>query len=137
MSAWRRVAIETIPQSRTLIETSENVWRLWNELFLEFVRAHSDPVDDELIGQVHDYAVWCVDASDTQTYNAAVLSFYENLPIYPEVRERMAKWMSPEEFSRADQVFRYFLKSDEEFDEFVRQFHEGRERLGLQSSVAG
>src|SRR5262249_30413578 len=137
MSAWRRVAIEKIPRFRALIQESENVWRLWNELFLEFVMAHKPPMDEELIHQVHDYALWCIDGPPaTEAYNAAAISFYESLPIHPEVVEHMATWMSPEEFSRADQVLRYFIKSDEEFERFVREFHERRERLGLRSPAA-
>jgi hypothetical protein len=137
MSAWRRVAIAKIPRLRSLIERAENIWRLWTELFTEFAVAHSDPIDEELIDQIHSYALWCIDSPDVQTYNAAVLCFYEDLPIHPEVRQHMAAWMSEDEFRRADEVFRYHLKSDDAFDEFVRDFYQQKERLGCRPPSTG
>ena len=76
MSAWRRVAIEKIPRYRMLIEHSESIGMLWVDLWCRFVRAHSDPIDEELIGQIYDYASWCAASPDPDTRTAGVLSFY-------------------------------------------------------------
>src|SRR5947207_1342020 len=130
MSAWRRVAIEKIPRLRWLIEQSDSVWVLWVELWLCFVRAHSDPIDEELIGQVYDYAAWSAASRDPNTRTAAVLRFYEHLPTKPQIRAQMAKWLSPAAFTGMGEVFRYHLCSDKAYREFVREFYEQRDRLG-------
>jgi hypothetical protein len=101
---------------------------LWVELKLEFTEAHIDPIDEELIGQIYDYASWCLTAREGDTATAAVVAFYEYLPVEPRVREQMAKWLSAEEFSGLTEVFRYFL-SDEEHAAFIREFYEQRDRL--------
>src|SRR5438093_1321124 len=129
MSAWRRVAIEKIPRYRMLIEHSESIGMLWVDLWCRFVRAHSDPIDEELIGQIYDYASWCAASPDPDTRTAGVLSFYEDLPKYSVVRKQMAKWLTTEEFSGMAEVFRYHLCSEKEYKEFVREFYEQRERL--------
>jgi hypothetical protein len=130
MSAWRRVAIEKIPRYRKLIQRADTIGMLWVDLWLEFVHAHSDPIDEELVGQVYDYAWWCANAPDPDTSTAGVLSFYEDLPLYPAVRAQMAKWLPAEVFAGMGQIFRYHLDSYEEYREFVQQFYEQRERLG-------
>src|SRR5215217_4751019 len=128
MSAWRRAAIEKIPRYRQRIEKASSPMQLWVDLRLPFVRAHSAPVDEELIGQVYDCAAWCLASSDPNTFTAVVVAFYEDLPRYPEVREHIAKWLSAEEFNNLEEVFRYHL-SDKEHVEFVREFYEQRDQL--------
>ena len=81
MSAWRRVAIEKIPRYRRRIEHAENIGMLWVDLWLDFVRAHADPTDEELIRQIYDYAWWCASSPDPDTSTAGALSFYEDLPL--------------------------------------------------------
>jgi hypothetical protein len=130
MSAWRRVAIAKIPRFRKLIEEAESVWMLWVDLWCQFVKAHADPLDEELIGQVYDYAWWCANSPDPDTRTAGVLSFYEDLPTRPEVRAQMAKWLSPERFSGMGEIFRYHLDSFEDYQRFVQEFYQRRSQLG-------
>src|SRR4051794_31393377 len=98
MSAWRRVAIERIPRLRQEVADSVNVHDLWLGLMRRFVDAHAAPMDEELISQIYGYAWWCTSATDDKTRNAGLLSFFEDLPLYPEVWPHMAKWLSAEEF---------------------------------------
>jgi hypothetical protein len=130
MSTWRRVAIEKMPRLREVVADSVNIYDLWNGLFRRFLAAHSDPTDDELIGQIYEYAWWCVSARDDNTRNAGLLSFFEDLPLHPGVWPHMAKWLSAEEFSGMGEIFYYHLRSYRDYRTFVRKFYEGRERLG-------
>lgn len=137
MSAWRRVAIAKVPRLRQQIERAERVGMLWVELWLEFVRAHSEPVDEELIGQVYDYAWWCANSPDPLTSNAGILSFYEDLPLDPGVRARMARWLPAEDFTGMGEIFRYHLSSYDDYRAFVQEFYEQRERLGDAAARSG
>src|SRR5437868_5806976 len=114
MSAWRRAAIEKIPRFRKLIEESQSVGMLWVDLWFEFVKAHSDPHDEEFIGRFYDYAWWCANSPDPDTSTAGVLCFYEHLPTQPTVRAHMAKWLSAEQFNGMGEIFRYHLDTYEE-----------------------
>jgi hypothetical protein len=130
MSAWRRAAIEKIPQHHEMIVTASRPMELWVNLSVPFVRAHSAPLDEELIGQVYGYAAWCLASRDPNTFTAVVVAFYEDLPQHPEVREHMPWWLSAEEFSGMGEIFRYHLDSYPDYRAFVLEFYRERERLG-------
>jgi hypothetical protein len=42
----------------------------------------------------------------------------------------MAKWLSPQVFTGMGEIFRYHLRSYEEYRQFVQEFYEQRQRLG-------
>jgi hypothetical protein len=134
MSAWRRVAIEMIPGLRLLIEEAESIGMLWVDLSGEFRKAHREPVDAELIGQVYDYAWWCVNSRDPNTRTAGALSFYEDLPLHPEVRKQVARWLSVERFHGMGEIFRYHLDTYAEYKRFVHEFYEQRQHLGASAA---
>jgi hypothetical protein len=73
------VGIEKIPRLRKLIANSETIGLLWNELWPLFREAHSDPIDEELIGQIYDYAWWCANSPNPDMHDIAILSFYPGL----------------------------------------------------------
>ena len=60
MSAWRKIAIENLPQHRELIDHSESVGMLWVDLWLIFVNAHRPPADESTIKGVYEFASWCM-----------------------------------------------------------------------------
>jgi hypothetical protein len=130
MSAWRRVAIEKLSRFRRLIEESESTGMLWVDLRYAFIKAHSDPLDQELIGQVYDYAWWCVNSPDPDTSTAAALGFYEHLPTEPGVRAQIARWLSAAQFNDMGETFRHHLDSYEEYRRFVWEFYDQRTLLG-------
>src|SRR6266436_1173893 len=67
MSAWRRVAAEKLPKQRELIERSESVGMLWVDLWGIFVLAHREPVDNEAIRGVYEFAKWtCTESGATR-----------------------------------------------------------------------
>jgi hypothetical protein len=114
--------------SETRRRWADNVMLLWIDLWLPFTEAHTSPVDEELIGQIYDYASWCwTESRNYHTQTAVACAFYEHLPRERKVRERMAKWIPVDLFEGLKEVFRYPLR--EQLDEFVRAFYEQRERF--------
>jgi hypothetical protein len=135
MSAWRRVAIEKIPRYRRLIAESDNIYCLWSDLFDKFRKAHLEPTDEELIRQVYDYGWWCVDSRGWDSSNAGIVSFFEELPRFPEVRAQLPKWLTPEAFNGMKEIFRYHLRSDKEYEAFIREFYEPEGRLRREEQI--
>ena len=129
MSAWRRIAIEKLPQHRELIERSESVGMLWVDLRIIFERAHHEPKDVSTIRAIYEFARWCVaDSHSADISTSAVCHFYEHLPQEPLVRHELPKHMTRPEFLGMVEAFKYHL-SPEEHEAFVREFLEQRERV--------
>lgn len=138
MSAWRRAALGCLPsRHREAIERNEDVGMLWVDLWLAFTEAHLEPVDEETIRGVYEFAGWCVGEShndDIQT--TAALHFYEHLPTDKRVRERLPEHMTRQEFLGFTDVFKYHL-SPEEHDEFVEDFLRQRRLLDRHAARKG
>lgn len=122
MSAWRRVATEKIPKQRQLIQRSESLGMLWVDLWLRFLDAHHEPVDEETIHGVYEFAKWtCVESRDAEMATSTCCHFYENLPTEPLVRARLRRFMTREDVMGLAEVFKYHL-TEEEHREFMREF---------------
>lgn len=127
MSAWKRVALEMLPEYRDTIEAAENPMALWIEFELEFEEVYrAAPVDDDLIRRFYDYARWCIQSpgenghlSDAGT--AVVCAFYEHLPQHAAIRRDLHRWLTLDEFNKLRETFRYHL-SVQEFADFEREF---------------
>ena len=130
MSAWRRTAIEKLPNYRKLIEQSANISEFWGEITAEFAKAHRDPIDEAIIGKVYEFAWWVVGESDIA--DTALVWFFEDLPTDRRVRELLPRFMSRDQFLGMIEIFKYPL-SAEDHAEFVRDFLKQRaifERFG-------
>jgi hypothetical protein len=126
MSAWRRIATEKIPKQRELIQRSESVGMLWVDLWLRFVDAHSEPVDEDTIRGVYEFAKWtCTESRSDEMATSTCCHFYEHLPTEPLVRERLSRFMTREEVLQLDEIFKYHLTPDEH-REFMREFSVAR-----------
>jgi hypothetical protein len=127
MSAWRRTALETLPEYRQIIEVAEGPMALWIELHLKFEEVYRSEIpDDGLIRRFYDYARWCMRSSGEGKYlsdvgTAAALAFYEHLPQTRVIRRDMHRWLTRDEFSDLREVFRCHL-SGEEFARFESEF---------------
>jgi hypothetical protein len=98
-AVWQKVGIEKIPRCWQNFEQAGNVMRLWIDLWFPFTEAHTTPVDEELIGQIYDYASWCwTESRSYHSQTAVACAFYEHLPLEPKVREQIAKWISVDLF---------------------------------------
>jgi hypothetical protein len=82
VSAWRRKALQLLPQHRVVIERAESPMDLWIKLHLCFLD-HVAAVDQAAERAALNYALWCTadgaghGPSDTLT--AVLVAFYENL----------------------------------------------------------
>jgi hypothetical protein len=122
MSAWRRIATEKIPKQRELIQTSESVGMLWVDLWLRFMDAHHDPVDDETIRGVYEFARWTWKESRSEEMaTSTCCHFYEHLPTEPLVRARLRRFMTRDEILELAEVFKHHMSQDEH-REFMREF---------------
>jgi len=124
---WRQAAYETIPMFRENIEKAEDVGTLWIDISTE-LENHTDeplylngPLNDETIARLFRYASWCLLSSDEKAQNAAVVDFYERLPVVPRIRRDLHRHMSVEDFLGLKGLFEYHL-SREEHEEFIREF---------------
>ena len=122
VSAWRRIAIEKLPKQEGLIARSESVGMLWVDLWLIFLDAHREPVDDETIRGVYEFAKWtCAESRDAEMATSTCCHFYEDLPMQRLVRERLPRYMAREDVLGLSEIFKYHL-SEEEHREFMQEF---------------
>ena len=119
MSAWRRIAIEKLPQFKQKIEHSESIGMLWIDLFEAFGRAHEDPPDEATIREIYDFAWWAAANDDVGT--ATICGFFEDLPTDGRMRRLMPQFMTQEQFLGMKDIFKYHL-SPEQHHEFVDDF---------------
>ncbi len=81
MSEWRRRAVEVFPEFQRDIADPLEVWdvmSLWMFLLQRTFRAHRDG-DENLLGRIYDYALWCHRSSSSVVSDAVALAFYEHL----------------------------------------------------------
>jgi hypothetical protein len=122
---WRKVGIEKIPRCREIFDQADSVMYLWISLWFPFTEAHGDPADEELIGQIYNYASWCwTESRNYHSQTAVACAFYEHLPLEPKVRRQVGRWLPADLFESLREVFRYHL--EEQLDEFAREFYEQR-----------
>jgi hypothetical protein len=104
MSAWRRTALEALPDFRVLIERASSPMALWIDLLAEFKDGFSRD-DSSLVAKVLGYARWCWRSSDGDTVNAVACAFYEHLPDHGGMRRAIPQWFTKEEFEELRSVF--------------------------------
>jgi hypothetical protein len=124
---WRQVAYEIIPMFRRRIDEAEDVGMLWVDLSAELENTADEPLyldrplDEETILSLFRYASWCISSGDEKAQNAAIVEFYERLPVVPCMRRDLHKFMSAEEFLGLKELFEYHL-SKEGHEEFIQEF---------------
>ncbi len=126
MSAWKRVALEKLPEYRGVIDNVDSPMALWVELSFHFQQACETAAPDNLIRRFYEYARWCLQSPGTGSElsdagTAAICAFYEHLPKIPAARRDLARWLTGAEFSDLRDAFHYHL-SEQEFAEFEAEF---------------
>jgi hypothetical protein len=125
MSAWRKTALETLPEHRQLIEKSETPMALWVELQFCFSFEYKNH-SDNLIGRFYKYAKWCLESSGhSDAGTAAHVAFYEHLTDGKTIQDEIYKWLSKEEFLKLEGAFRYHLEP-KEYEQLKESFMEKR-----------
>jgi hypothetical protein len=127
MSAWRRTALELLPDQRSLIETSENPMALWIELTPVCEKAHSSGNHSAVSG-FYQFARWCWRSTDADLRTAVACGFYEHLPTMKTARKDIPRWFDRDSFNELREVFSYHLTSDEAA-EFEREFFGAKQKL--------
>lgn len=128
MSAWRRKAIELLPEHRHLAETADTPMFLWTELGLVFSKA-SQHQDIPTLSKLFDYAQWCwKESRSDDSINGALIGFYENIPSRKEDWWTVPRFIGTADFIGLEHVFRYFLTNDQ-FEQFCDFYGIERKRL--------
>ena len=127
MSAWRRQALDSLPECRRIAETAENPMAFWIELSGACVDA-SARQDEDLIRRFYEYARWCWKSPSDDVRTAVACAFYEHLPTTPALRRDLPRRIGRAEFAELRDVFRYHLPPDEAAV-FDREFLEAKQRF--------
>jgi hypothetical protein len=116
MSAWRRQALDLLPEHREVVEAAESPMALWIELHFLF----EDTVargDWKSVGRFLKLAAWCVSEDSgplpNDTSTAAAVAFYEHLPEDRTLWKYFPSWFSRREFESLLPVFAYHLDDNE------------------------
>lgn len=127
MSAWRRKAIELLPEQRRLIESTDTCSYLWTELGFVFSEAaESENID--LLRRMFAYAKWCWKESRTDdSINGVLCGFYEDVSGRKTQWWTVARFVESSDFRELESVFRYFL-NEEQYKEFAEFYTRERQR---------
>jgi len=117
---WRQVAYELLPSFRELVERAEDVSMLWIELSDLKIEPMDETLSDDEISGLFHYASWCLLSKDEKCQNAALIDFYERLPLN-QLRTNLHNHLSVEDFLGLKEIFEYNL-SKEEHGKFVEEF---------------
>jgi hypothetical protein len=125
MSAWKRVALEKLPEYKRLITSAGSPMELWVELNCHFFDACKAGQDD-LVGRFYQYARWCLRSPGkglelSEAGTAAVCGFYEHLPRDVIARRDLRRWITRTEFNDLRAAFQYLL-TESEFGELEAEF---------------
>ena len=119
---WRQAAYELLPSFRDLVERAEDVGMLWIELSdLKIDMMDQSPLSDEEVSSLFRFASWCLLSKDEKCQNAAIIDFYEQLPLNPHIRSKLHHHLSVEHFLGLKEIFEYNL-TKEEHEKFVSEF---------------
>ena len=127
MSAWRRQALEKLPECRRVIEAADNSMALWIELLGECQDAYRKQ-DEGLIRRFYEFARWCWQSPSADVRTAVACAFYEHLPTTPELRRDMPRRFGRAAFTELREVFRYHLSPDEAAA-FEREFFAAEQKF--------
>jgi len=128
MNAWRREALERLPECRQTIEESDSPMALWINLHGACQDAYGEG-NDVLIQHFYDYAHWCWQSSNNPDVRSAVAcAFYEHLPLNPAIRKDLPRRMGRQMFNELRDVFRFHL-SPEEAAQFEQDFSADEEKF--------
>jgi hypothetical protein len=127
MSAWRREAVQRLPEHRRVIETAESPMALWIELFLACENACKNS-DEDMVRRFYDFARWCWQSQSADVRTAVACAFYEHLPRTPVLRRDMPRRFGRSAFTELQDVFRYHLSPDEAAT-FEREFFEAEQKF--------
>jgi hypothetical protein len=123
MSRWRRYAIEKFPHLHRTIADAEGANWVWFELRWALEKTYAqDPLEEKFVGDIYDYASWCLHHRSIEIRTAVVLNFYEALPENPLLRPDLARWISQDDFDLLEFTWHYVLKDNKTVAAFQQEF---------------
>jgi len=81
MSLWRNKALETFPDLRRELTSPDvdSTYAMWTRVLLPLAEEAQARDDRSLLGRIHGYAAWSMRQPGKDVWNAAAVSFYEEL----------------------------------------------------------
>lgn len=96
MSAWRKKAIECLPELRKDFEDpEESIYLVFSAMLSAAIDFHKENNIDRL-QKIYDFAEWCLRQKSNDLWNAAGVSFYEHLGDRAETRQDIRRWVKPD-----------------------------------------
>ena len=114
MSAWRRQALDQLPECRRIAEAAENPMALWIELSGACEDAYARQ-DEDLIRRFYEYARWCWKSPSDDVRTAVACAFYEHLPMEPTLRRDLPRRIGRAEFAELREQERRSFRTRETF----------------------
>ena len=94
---------------------------LWIELSDLKIEMGESSLSDDEISNLFRFASWCLLSGEEKCQNAAIIEFYERVPVVPVIRSQLHKHLSVDDFIGLKGLFEYNL-SKEEHQKFVEEF---------------
>jgi hypothetical protein len=112
MSAWRRAAIEQLPEFRPLAERAFSPMALWIKLHAEFEGAYADGNREQMV-RLLAFAKWCWRSNNPDVVNAVACAFFEHLPRHHGIRAMLPRLITAQEFAELREVFAYHIGEEQ------------------------
>ena len=124
MSAWRRKALEFLPQFRNAIESSDSPGMLWVEISNEFRDHAIEREDQEFIEGTLKYLSWSTSsAAGESSQQSALCGFLEDITYNKKHWILFKDWFDKPQFERYKGSFQYAL-SENEFAQLEDLFYD-------------
>ncbi len=134
MSAWRRKALEQLPQFKGVVEHCQTIFEFWREVWPEFCNAYGEePRNTPVIAGVYEFAFWCWHGSDLKGNNISLITavffeFFERIPSDPVRRRDIPNWLCPDEIEvLLAGPFSYGLNPDER-ELWIKEFRQVKQK---------
>ncbi len=96
MAAWRKRAIELLPEFRKDLALEDySPYQLFSDLLPRIEQAHVDG-DEELLRRGYGFAAWCASQDAKDLWKAAGVAFYEHVFDRWNQRRLVVPWLSPQ-----------------------------------------
>jgi hypothetical protein len=113
MSAWRKKAIECLPELRKDFEDpEESIYLVFSAMLSAAIDFHKENNIDRL-QKIYDFAEWCLRQKSKDLWNAAGVSFYEHLGDQTETRQDIRRWVKPEIYAEIRELLEVRLSDKE------------------------
>ena len=123
MSAWRKKAIECLPESKKDFEDPEtSIYLVFSYLVTAAVEFHKTNNIDRL-QNIYDFAEWCFRQKSKDLWNAAGVSFYEHLGDHPEIRQAIHRWVKPDIYAEIRGLLKWRL-GDKEVQQIDKSYRD-------------